>query len=49
MQATLLEALTKFDEGQVLEMLKSGELELTGNFKGHEKEVAADWEKVEAA
>ena len=45
MATTLLEALSKFDEDVVVEMLASGELSLTGNFRGHEAEVVASYKE----
>jgi hypothetical protein len=40
---TLLAALTIWTEVEVVNALRSGALLLTGNFRGREAEVAAEW------
>jgi len=38
-QTTLLDAIVKFGEDLTVSMLENGTLRLTGNFRGHEREV----------
>jgi hypothetical protein len=40
---TLLDALTRYSETEVVKRLLTGRLKLAGNFRGRELEVAADY------
>ncbi len=44
---TLLEAIQEWDEAEVIRHLESGELELTGNFRGAETELLIDWAEAQ--
>jgi len=49
-RSTLLEAVwnSDGDTAEIAERLESGDLELTGNFKGREREIARDAMRPEA-
>jgi hypothetical protein len=40
---TMLEALTRYSEEQVLERLADGRITLTGNFRGQEQQIVQSY------